>query len=55
MFYIFIIYIVLRQILSTIYQCNRCFFLKNVPEQWAVMSLAPQDSALLCQPFIHGQ
>ncbi|EFB5241987.1 ribose 5-phosphate isomerase, partial [Escherichia coli] len=25
MFYIFIIYIVLRQILSTIYQCNRCF------------------------------
>ncbi|EFD0839793.1 ribose 5-phosphate isomerase, partial [Escherichia coli] len=20
-----------------------------------VMSLAPQDSALLCQPFIHGQ
>ncbi|ETJ18869.1 MAG: Ribose 5-phosphate isomerase B, partial [Escherichia coli DORA_A_5_14_21] len=32
-----------------------CFLLKNVPEQWAVMSLAPQDSALLCQPFIHGQ
>ncbi len=22
------------------------FLLKNVPEQWAVMSLAPQDSAL---------
>ncbi|EGB61202.1 ribose 5-phosphate isomerase [Escherichia coli] len=55
MFYIFIIYIVLRQILSTINQCNRCFLLKNVPEQWAVMSLAPQDSALLCQPFIHSQ
>ena len=27
------------------------FLFKNVPEQWAVMSLAPQDSALLCQPF----
>ncbi len=27
------------------------FFIKKRTEQWAVMSLAPQDSALLCQPL----